>query len=72
MKRTLLTLAAASLMLGAALPAQAQKIGLAMANQDTFLSLMSGALLDHGKKVGAQVQMEVAQDDVANKIHASG
>jgi inositol transport system substrate-binding protein len=68
MKRTFLTLAAtAALALGAP-SAHAQKIGLAMANQDTFLSIMSNALQDHAKKVGASVQMEVAQDDVGKQL----
>jgi inositol transport system substrate-binding protein len=48
--------------------AQAQKIGLAMANQDTFLAYMSDALLAHAKKVGANVQMEVAGDDVGKQL----
>ena len=48
--------------------AQAQKISLAMANQDTFLAYMSDALLAHAKKVGANVQMEVAGDDVGKQL----
>jgi inositol transport system substrate-binding protein len=69
MKRTFLT-AAATAVITLALPtaANAQKIGLAMANQDTFLSIMSNALIEHAKKVGASVQMEVAQDDVGKQL----
>ncbi|MEA2654725.1 MAG: inositol transport system substrate-binding protein [Chloroflexota bacterium] len=48
--------------------ANAQKVGLAMANQDTFLAYMSDALLAQAKKVGANVQMEVAGDDVAKQL----
>jgi inositol transport system substrate-binding protein len=61
---------AATVAIALALPttAFAQKIGLAMANQDTFLSIMSTGLLAHGKEVGAQVQMEVAQDDVGKQL----
>jgi inositol transport system substrate-binding protein len=39
-----------------------------MANQDTFLAYMSAALLAHAKKVGANVQMEVAGDDVGKQL----
>jgi len=67
MKRAFLTLTAAAILTATVpLAAQAQKLGLAMANQDTFLSIMSSALIAHAKKVGASVQMEVAQDDVAS------
>jgi inositol transport system substrate-binding protein len=48
--------------------ANGQKVGLAMANQDTFLAYMSDALFAHGKKVGANVQMEVAGDDVGKQL----
>ena len=48
--------------------ANAQKVGLAMANQDTFLAYMSDALLAQAKKVGANVQMEVAGDDVGKQL----
>jgi ABC-type sugar transport system substrate-binding protein len=62
----LLLLVAAALTLPA--PANAQKIGLAIANQDTFLAYMSDALLAYGKQVGADVQMEVAGDDVGKQL----
>ncbi|HWJ36068.1 MAG TPA: sugar ABC transporter substrate-binding protein [Steroidobacteraceae bacterium] len=48
--------------------ANAQKVGLSMANQDTFLAYMSDALLAEAKKVGADVQMEVAGDDVGKQL----
>jgi len=51
--------------------ANAQKVGLAMANQDTFLAYMSDALLAQAKKVGANVQMEVAVDDVGKQLSQS-
>jgi len=68
MKRALLTALFAATTLGLATAAQAQKIGLTMANQDTFLSIMSNALIAHAKQVGADVQMEVAQDDVGKQL----
>ncbi len=68
MKRNFLTLAAAAVLTVAAPGAYAQKIGLAMANQDTFLNIMSNALIEHAKKSGASVQMEVAQDDVGKQL----
>src|SRR6266850_4738343 len=69
MKRAFLTLTAAAILTAIVpLAAQAQKLGLAMANQDTFLSIMSSALIAHAKKVGASVQMEVAQDDVGKQL----
>jgi inositol transport system substrate-binding protein len=48
--------------------ANAQKVGLAMANQDTFLAYMSDALRAQAKKVGADVQMEIAGDDVGKQL----
>ena len=48
--------------------ANAQKVGLAMANQDTFLAYMSDALRAEAKKVGADVQMEIAGDDVGKQL----
>jgi inositol transport system substrate-binding protein len=59
-------LAAAAMTLSMAV--KAQKVGVAMANQDTFLAYMSDALLAHGKKVGADIQMEVAGDDVGKQL----
>ncbi|HUN92247.1 MAG TPA: sugar ABC transporter substrate-binding protein [Burkholderiaceae bacterium] len=48
--------------------AHAQKIGLAMSEQDTFLSIMSTALVNHGKEVGAQVQLETAEKDIGKQL----
>jgi inositol transport system substrate-binding protein len=59
-------LAAAAITLSMA--ANAQQVGLAMANQDTFLAYMSDALRAQAKKVGANVQMEVAGDDVGKQL----
>jgi ABC-type sugar transport system substrate-binding protein len=66
-KHVLLALLAAAAM---TLPmaVKAQKVGVAMANQDTFLAYMSDALLAHGKKIGADIQMEVAGDDVGKQL----
>jgi inositol transport system substrate-binding protein len=66
-KRILLPLLAAAAMTPPT-AANAQKIGLTMANQDTFLAYMSDALLAQGKKDGADVQMEVAGDDVGKQL----
>ncbi|WP_295953086.1 sugar ABC transporter substrate-binding protein [Rhodoferax sp.] len=49
--------------------AQAQKIGLAMANQETFLAYMSDALLAQAKTVGASVQMESADNDISKQLN---
>jgi ABC-type sugar transport system substrate-binding protein len=51
------------------LAAQAQKIGLAMANQETFLAYMSDALLAQAKTVGASVQMESADNDISKQLN---
>jgi inositol transport system substrate-binding protein len=59
-------LAAASLTLPMA--AQAQKIGLAMAQLDTFLTILKNGTVEHGKKVGATVQVEDAQNDVGKQL----
>lgn len=68
MKRTFLTLAAtAALALGAP-AAHAQKIGLAMAQLDTFLTILKDGTLNHAKKVGATVQVEDAQNDVGKQL----
>jgi inositol transport system substrate-binding protein len=67
MKRTVLTLAA-SVLVALALPAQAQKIGLAMAELDTFLTILKNGTLDAGKKAGATVQVEDAQGDVGKQL----
>ena len=65
MNKLLIAVAASAALasLATATAAQAQKIGLAM-----FLAYMSDALLARGKAVGAQVQMEVASDDVGKQF----
>ena len=68
MKKSALLPLVAAAALTLPMAAHAQKIGLAMANQDTFLAYMSDALLAHAKKVGANVQMEVAGDDVGKQL----
>jgi inositol transport system substrate-binding protein len=50
------------------LAAQAQKIGLAMALQDTFLTILKNGTLDAAKKAGATVQVEDAQNDVGKQL----
>ncbi len=69
MKRAFLTLAASAAMLFA-LPgmAHAQKIGLAMAQLDTFLTILKNGTVDHAKTVGATVQVEDAQADVGKQL----
>ena len=68
MKRTFLTLtAAAALALGAP-AAHAQKIGLAMAQLDTFLTILKDGTLDAAKKAGATIQVEDAQNDVGKQL----
>jgi ABC-type sugar transport system substrate-binding protein len=66
-KKVLLATAAAAAFVSP-MSAHAQKIGLAMSNQDTFLAYMSDALLVHAKEVGANVQMEVAADDIGKQL----
>lgn len=48
--------------------AHAQKIGLAMAELDTFLTILKNGTLDAGKKAGANVQVEDAGGDVGKQL----
>jgi inositol transport system substrate-binding protein len=48
--------------------AQAQKIGLAMAELDTFLTILKDGTMDAAKKAGASVQVEDAQGDVGKQL----
>jgi ABC-type sugar transport system substrate-binding protein len=48
--------------------AHAQKIGLAMAQLDTFLTILKNGTLDAGKKAGASVQVEDAGNDVGKQL----
>jgi inositol transport system substrate-binding protein len=48
--------------------AHAQKIGLAMAQLDTFLTILKNGTLEAGKKAGASVQVEDAGNDVGKQL----
>ena len=48
--------------------AHAQKIGLAMAQLDTFLTILKNGTLEAGKKAGATVQVEDAGNDVGKQL----
>lgn len=67
MKKLLLA-AAVSTTLLAPLAAHAQKVGLAMAQLDTFLTILKDGVVDAGKKSGATVQVEDAQNDVGKQL----
>ena len=67
MKKLLLA-AAVSTTLLAPLAAHAQKVGLAMAQLDTFLTILKDGVVDAGKKSGATVQVEDAQADVGKQL----
>nr|WP_315185611.1 sugar ABC transporter substrate-binding protein [uncultured Albidiferax sp.] len=60
--------AAVSTTLLAPLAAHAQKVGLAMAQLDTFLTILKDGVVDAGKKSGATVQVEDAQNDVGKQL----
>lgn len=66
--KKLLVAAAVSTTLLAPLAAHAQKVGLAMAELDTFLTLLKNGTLDAAKKSGATVQVEDAQADVGKQL----
>jgi inositol transport system substrate-binding protein len=57
--KKLLVAAAVSTALLSPLAAQAQKVGLAMAELDTFLTILKNGVVDAGKKVGATVQWKM-------------
>ena len=48
--------------------AQAATVGLAMAQLDTFLTLLKNGTVDAGQKAGATVQVEDAQNDVGKQL----
>nr|WP_315203613.1 sugar ABC transporter substrate-binding protein [uncultured Albidiferax sp.] len=52
----------------APLAAHAEKVGLAMAQLDTFLTILKDGVVDAGKKSGATVQVEDAQNDVGKQL----
>ena len=60
--------AAVSTTLLAPMAAHAQKVGLAMAQLDTFLTILKDGVVDAGKKSGATVQVEDAQNDVGKQL----
>ena len=66
--KKLLIAAAISFTLLAPMAAHAQKIGLAMAELDTFLTILKNGTLDAAKKSGATVQVEDAQADVGKQL----
>ncbi|ACB35571.1 periplasmic binding protein/LacI transcriptional regulator [Leptothrix cholodnii SP-6] len=67
MKKMLIVAAAAAATLAAPM-AHAQKVGLAMAELDTFLTILKNGTVDAGKKAGATVQVEDAQGDVGKQL----
>jgi ABC-type sugar transport system substrate-binding protein len=67
MKTVLLPLAAAAAF-SLPMAAHAQKIGVAMAQQDTFLTILKNGTIDAAKKAGATVQVEDAQNDVGKQL----
>jgi ABC-type sugar transport system substrate-binding protein len=68
MMKKLLIAAAVSATLLSPLAAHAQKIGLAMAQLDTFLTILKNGTMDAGKKAGATIQVEDAGNDVGKQL----
>lgn len=66
--KKLFVAAAISSTLLAPMAAHAQKVGLAMAELDTFLTILKNGTLDAAKKSGATVQVEDAQADVGKQL----
>ncbi len=67
MKKMLLAAATAAVAL-ASPAAHAEKVGLAMAQLDTFLTILKNGTIEAGKKAGATVQVEDAQNDVGKQL----
>jgi ABC-type sugar transport system substrate-binding protein len=67
MKKLLLAAAVSTTML-APMAAHAEKVGLAMAQLDTFLTILKNGVVDAGKKSGTTVQVEDAQNDVGKQL----
>jgi ABC-type sugar transport system substrate-binding protein len=67
MKKLLLAAAVSSTLL-APMAAHAEKVGLAMAQLDTFLTILKNGVVDAGKKSGTTVQVEDAQNDVGKQL----
>lgn len=68
MKKLLIAAAVSSAALVSPMAAHAQKVGLAMAQLDTFLTILKNGTLDAGKKAGATVQVEDAGNDVGKQL----
>ena len=66
MKKLLVAAAVSATLLSPA--AHAQKIGLAMSELDTFLTILKNGTMDAAKKSGATVQVEDAQADVGKQL----
>jgi ABC-type sugar transport system substrate-binding protein len=66
--KKLLIAAAVSATLLSPLAAHAQKIGLAMAQLDTFLTILKNGTMDAGKKAGVTIQVEDAGNDVGKQL----
>ena len=67
MKKLLVTTAFAALLM-TTVGANAATIGLAMANQDTFLTILANGTKEAAKKQNVTLQMEVATDDVGKQL----
>ncbi|MCX7276755.1 MAG: sugar ABC transporter substrate-binding protein [Burkholderiales bacterium] len=67
MKKLLLAAAVSSTLL-VPMAAHAEKVGLAMAQLDTFLTILKNGVVDAGKKSGTTVQVEDAQNDVGKQL----
>ena len=68
MKKLLIAAAVSSAALVSPMAAHAQKVGLAMAQLDTFLTILKNGTLEAGKKAGATVQVEDAGNDVGKQL----
>lgn len=66
--KKLLVAAAVSTALLSPLAAQAQKVGLAMSQLDTFLTIVKNGTLEAGKKAGVTIQVEDAGNDVGKQL----
>jgi ABC-type sugar transport system substrate-binding protein len=66
MKKMLMVAAAATALVSPV--AHAEKVGLAMAQLDTFLTILKNGTIEAGKKSGTTVQVEDAQGDVGKQL----
>jgi ABC-type sugar transport system substrate-binding protein len=66
--KKLLIAAAVSTTLLVPMAAHAEKVGLAMAQLDTFLTILKNGVVDAGKKSNTTVQVEDAQNDVGKQL----